>query len=152
MSPWKATPPKDDAGYFERLTTHIFSAGLNWKVVDSKKEAFRKAFGAYSPAKVAKFTEGDVRRLMNDTGIVRNEKKIRATIQNAAQVLEIKSQYGSFREYLAKFGKDEKGLQGDIAERFRHVGPSTARMFLWSVGHKLTPTAEEKKWMSSHEM
>ena len=82
MSPWKATPPKDDSGYFERMTTHIFSAGLNWKVVDSKKAAFEKAFADYSPAKVAKFTERDVKRLMGDEGIVRNEKKIRSTIHN----------------------------------------------------------------------
>jgi len=152
MSPWKATPPKDDSGYFERLTSHIFSAGLNWKVVENKKAAFDKAFAGFSPAKVARFTEADVKRLMKDAGIVRNEKKIRATIQNAARFLEVKKQYGSFRQYLHQFEKDETALQADISNRFLHVGPSTSRMFLWSVGFPLTPTKEEKEWMATHEM
>jgi len=150
VSPWKATPPKDDDGYFESLTTHIFSAGLNWKVVENKKTGFEKAFAKFSPAKVAKFTEGDVKRLMGDTGIVRNEKKIRATIQNAAQFLEVKREFGSFKDYMERFGEDEKGLQSDISERFHHVGLSTARMFLWAVGYKLTPTKEEKAWMADY--
>jgi 3-methyladenine DNA glycosylase Tag len=152
VSPWKATPPKDDNGYFERLTTHIFSAGLNWKVVESKKAAFDRAFAGFSPAKVAHFTEADVKRLMKDSSIVRNEKKIRATIQNAAQFLEVKRQYGSFSKYLHQFEKDEARLQADIANRFHHVGPSTSRMFLWSVGYPLTPTKEEKEWMATHDM
>ena len=75
MSPWKATPPKDDSGYFEKMTTHIFSAGLTWRVVENKATGFRKAFDEFSPSKVAKYTERDVKRLMNDAGIVRNEKK-----------------------------------------------------------------------------
>ena len=134
------------------MTTHIFSAGLNWKVVDSKKAAFEKAFADYSPAKVAKFTERDVKRLMGDEGIVRNEKKIRSTIHNAAQFQEIEKEYGSFKKYLAHFGKNEEELQDDLQERFQHVGAATSRMFLWSAGYPLTPNTEEKKWMASHDM
>jgi DNA-3-methyladenine glycosylase I len=145
MSPWKATPPSDDKGYFEQLTTHTFSAGLNWRVVESKKKAFASAFANYSPSKVSMFTEGDVKRLLKDAGIIRNEKKIRATIQNAAQFLELKKEFGSFNEYLHHFEKDESGLQSDLRKRFHHVGPSTARMFLWSVGFPLTPTKEERE-------
>ena len=152
MSPWKATPPKDDRGYFERMTTHLFSAGLNWQVVENKKDAFKSAFASFSPEKVARFTEKDVKRLIADAGIVRNEKKIRSTIYNAAQFQLIKKEYGSFGKYLARFGKKEKELQSDLQQRFHHMGASTARMFLWSVGHPLTPTAEEKKWMGSHDV
>lgn len=152
MSPWKAAAPKDDRGYFERMTTHIFSAGLNWKVVDSKKAAFEKAFADYSPVKVAKFTDKDVKRLMGDAGIVRNERKIRSTIHNAEQFQEIAKEYGSFRKYLAHFGKNEEELQDDLQARFQHMGTATSRMFLWSIGYPLTPNAEEKKWMSSHDM
>ena len=152
MSPWKATPPKDDRGYFERMTTHIFSAGLNWKVVENKKAGFDRAFSNFSPTKVAKFTERDVKRLMKDAEIVRNEKKIRAAIHNAAQFLEVEKEYGSFNQYLRHFGKSEEKLQKDLQERFHHIGVSTARMFLWSVGYPLTPNSEEKKWMASHEM
>lgn len=152
MPGWRAAPPKDDRGYFERMTTHLFSAGLNWRVVENKSEAFKKAFAGYAPEKVAKFTEADVSRLMVDTGIVRNEKKIRSTIENAGEFVELAKRYGSFKGYLDHFGKDERGLQRDLRERFHHVGPSTSRMFLWSVGYPLTPTSEEKKWMAGHGM
>jgi DNA-3-methyladenine glycosylase I len=134
------------------MTTHLFSAGLNWRVVENKKAAFKKAFANFSPEAVARFTEKDVKRLMADADIVRNEKKIRSTVYNAAQFQLIKKEYGSFRKYLAHFGKKDKELQADLQERFHHMGASTARMFLWSVGHPLTPTAEEKKWMASHGM
>ena len=152
MSPWNATPPRDDQGYFERLTAHIFSSGLNWKVVENKKAAFERAFAGFLPARVAKYTEGDVKKLMGDAGIVRNERKIRATVYNAGQFLELKERYGSFEEYLRHFGKDEKAVVRELQERFQHVGPSTARMFLWSVGHPLTPTREERKWMAAQRM
>lgn len=152
MSPWKATPPKDDRGYFERMTTHLFTAGLNWKVVENKRIAFARAFSNFSPAKVAKFTERDVKRLMSDAGIVRNEKKIRATIHNAIQFLGVQKQHDSFKQYLAHFGMNEKEVQKDLQERFHHMGVSTTRMFLWSVGYPLTPNSEEKKWMAGHDM
>jgi DNA-3-methyladenine glycosylase I len=152
MSPWKAAPPKDDRGYFESMTVHLFSAGLNWEVVEKKKANFERAFAGFSPERVAKFGEKDVKKLMADAGIVRNEKKIRSTIHNAAQFQEIRKEYGSFSQYLSHFGRDERELQRELQERFQHVGASTARMFLWSVGYPLTPNAEEKKWMASHNM
>ena len=150
MPGWKTTPPKDDRGYFDRMSKAIFTAGLNWKMVENKWENFHWAFADFSPAKVAELTEKDIRALMKDTGIVRNEKKIRATIQNAQTVLAIEEEFGSMREYLGSFGKKEEALQKDLQVRFRHVGPSTARMFLWSVGHPLTPNKEEKMWMKGH--
>src|SRR5256712_13813041 len=87
MPHWKATPPKDDREYFERMTTHLFSAGLNWKVVENKKAGFDTAFSNFSSTKVAKFTERDVKRLMEDAEVVRNEKQTRATIHNEGLIL-----------------------------------------------------------------
>jgi DNA-3-methyladenine glycosylase I len=101
---------------------------------------------------VAKFTNSDVKRLMGDSGIVRNEKKILATIFNAAQFLEVTKEYGSFKQYLDHFGKGQEKVQTDLQERFHHMGPSTARMFLWAVGYPLTPNKEEKEWMASRDM
>jgi len=152
MSPWEAAPPKDDREYFERMTTHMFSAGLNWKVVEGKKAGFDRAFSNFSPTEVARFTSSDVKRLMSDADIVRNEKKIQATIYNAAQFLEVTKEYGSFKQYLDHFGKSEAKLQTDLQERFHQIGPSTARMFLWAVGYPLTPNKEEKEWMASRTM
>ncbi len=147
---WKATPPKDDAEYFERMSRAIFTAGLSWSTVEKKWPNFRKAFAAFSPEKVAKMTERDVNSLMADEGIVRNERKIKATVHNAGEFVRVKKEFGSFKGYIAYFGKDQGRLQDDLQEKFQHVGGSTARMFLWSVGYKLTPTAEEKEWMSKN--
>lgn len=151
MSPMGNTkPPKNDNEYFERMTRTVFTAGLNWKVIENKWPNFQKAFAEFSIPKVAKFTDKDKRRLMADAGIVRNEKKIEATVHNAEMFLKLEKEYGSFEKYLGSFGKDESRMQEAVAERFEHVGPSTARMFLWSSGCELTPTKEEKKWMSGH--
>ncbi len=119
-------------------------------MVEKKWPNFRKAFASFSPEKVAKMTERDVKSLMGDPGIVRNERKIRATIHNAGKFVSLKKEFGSFKGYIASFGKDEGRLQEDLQGKFQHVGGSTARMFLWSVGYDLTPTSEEKKWMSQN--
>ena len=147
---WKVTPPKDDAEYFERMSRSLFTAGLSWAMIEKKWPNFRKAFAGFSPEKVGKMTEKDVKSLMGDAGIVRNERKIRATILNAGEFANLKKEYGSFKAYVVAFGKDEQRLLEDLQEKFQHVGGSTARTFLWSVGYKLTPTPEEKKWMSQN--
>lgn len=116
-------------------------------MVDKKWPNFEKAFSGFAPAKVSRLTEKDVKGLMNNQEIIRNERKIRATVSNGNQFLQLEKGFGSFLKYLDSFQKDEKRLQDDLQERFQHVGSSTARMFLWSVGYPLTPNADEKKWM-----
>ena len=147
----RVAPPRNDSEYFERMSRAIFSAGLNWKMIDNKWPNFRSAFARFLPGTVAKLSERDVHELMKNPGIVRNERKIRATIHNAKTVLAIEKEHGSFKKYLESFGKDEAGLQESLQERFQHLGPSSARMFLWMVGYPLTPNREEKTWMESHD-
>ena len=149
--PDSVTPPRNDDEYFERMTKSLFSAGLNWRVIDDKWPNFQRAFDRFSVPKVAKFSKKDVARLKEDAGIVRNEKKIAATIYNAGATAGASKEFGSFKKYLQSFGKDEDGLQSDLQRRFKHLGPSSARTFLWSVGYPLTPTAEEKKWISAQK-
>ena len=152
MSPmWNTKPPKNDNEYFERMTRTVFAAGLNWKVIENKWPNFQKAFAGFSIPKVAKFTDKDKKRLMANTGIVRNEKKIEATVHNASEFLKLEKEFGSFGKYLESFGEHEERMQQALAERFEHVGPSTARTFLWSSGCELTPTKEEKKWLADHK-
>lgn len=143
--------PKDDTEYFERMTKFIFSAGLNWRMIEKKWPNFRGAFADFSPGKVARFSPREVKALMNDTRIVRNEKKITATVHNAAELVKLQKEFGSFQGYLDSFGKDDERLMTDVQERFQRLGHSTARMFLWSAGCELTPTAEEKKWMAGQK-
>jgi DNA-3-methyladenine glycosylase I len=133
------------------MTRSVFTAGLNWKVIENKWPNFQKAFASFSIPKVAKFSDNDVKRLMADAGIVRNEKKIQATVHNAGEFLKLEKEFSSFQKYLDSFGKDEERMLEAVQDRFQHVGASTARTFLWSSGCQLTPNREEKKWMAGHK-
>lgn len=147
----KITQPKSDDEYFERMTHALFQAGLNWKMIQNKWPNFKKAFGDFSIKKVSKFDNKDLKRLMNDQGIIRNERKIKSTIFNAQQFLKTINEFGSFRGYVSTFGKDHAGLQSDLQARFHHLGESSSRTFLWMSGVKLKPTAEEKMWLAQHK-
>ncbi|MDA4127445.1 MAG: DNA-3-methyladenine glycosylase I [Thaumarchaeota archaeon] len=138
---------KTDAEYFDRMCRAVFSAGLNWRVVENKWPGFRKAFEGFAPERVAGLSEKTIQALMKNPDIVRNEKKIRATVLNAKTMVDLKKEFGSMRSYVDSFGRKEDKLQDELQSRFKHVGPSTARTFLWMVGYKLTPTKEEKMWM-----
>lgn len=77
------TPLHDDAALFERLCLEGFQSGLSWLTILRKRPQFRRAFADFEPAAVAEFTDGDVARLLADTGIIRNRAKIMAAITNA---------------------------------------------------------------------
>src|SRR6516165_1709539 len=84
-------PEFDSRALWELLMLEGFQAGLAWITVLRKREAFRKAFRGFDPAKVAKFKEADVERLMQDSGIIRSRAKIEATIGGARAYLEMKN-------------------------------------------------------------
>jgi 3-methyladenine DNA glycosylase Tag len=149
---WMVSGPKSDNEYFKRMTRAVFQAGLNWKMIENKWPNFEKAFAEFSIGTVAKFDSKEIKKLMNDHGIVRNERKIHSTIHNAQQFLSLTKEFGSFRKYLDSFGKNHTALQSDLQSRFQHLGESSSRTFLWMAGVKLTPTAEEKRWMKTHHV
>jgi DNA-3-methyladenine glycosylase I len=82
-------PVRDTVGLFERLTLEAFQSGLSWLTILRKRPAFRAAFAGFDPAVVAAFGPADVERLLGDAGIVRNRRKIEATIANARAVLTL---------------------------------------------------------------
>ncbi|MCB0278096.1 MAG: DNA-3-methyladenine glycosylase I [Calditrichaeota bacterium] len=96
-------PLKDDQALFEFLILEGMQAGLSWITILRKRENFRKAFAQFDPLKVAAFTENDYNRLMQDAGIIRNQLKIRAAINNAQRFLETQKEYGSFANYIWSF-------------------------------------------------
>lgn len=93
-------PVHDDVELFERLALESFQAGLSWSTILNKRENFRVAFRGFDPRGVAAFDDADRERLMADAGIVRNRAKIDATIGNAAGVLDLAREFGSFEAYL----------------------------------------------------
>jgi len=131
--------PSSDDAYFENMTRVIFLAGLSWKVIDEKWPNFKKAFMDFSIDKVAKFSEKDVLRLMSDAGIVRNRAKIAATVNNAKEFQRIKEDYGSLQGYIDSLDKSNNYalVIRELGKRFNRIGPSSARIFLFSVGENI---------------
>jgi DNA-3-methyladenine glycosylase I len=120
----------------------IFQAGLNWSVVEKKWLTTKKAFDNFSTEKVSVFTSSDIARLMKDEGIVRNKGKISSIIQNAKEFEKIKKEYGSFQKYLDKLDKSHNysSVVKELTARFKWLGPSSASLFLYSVGEKIKHT------------
>jgi DNA-3-methyladenine glycosylase I len=96
-------PVHDDVRWFEFITLEGAQAGLSWDTILRKREAYRKAFREFEPAKVAKFGDRDVAKLLANEGIVRNRLKINATIRNAKAFLAIQKEFGSYDEYIWRF-------------------------------------------------
>lgn len=97
-----------DAVQFEFMILESAQAGLNWLTILKKRENYRMAYDGFDPHKVAAYTEVDVERLMADAGIVRNRKKIEASIKNAKVFLEVVSEFGSYANYLLSFNQGER--------------------------------------------
>ncbi|MCG6194709.1 DNA-3-methyladenine glycosylase I [Leptospira sp. FAT2] len=97
------TPVHDDRTLFEFLILEGAQAGLSWITILKKRDNYRKAFDYFDPEKVAAYSEKKIRSLMKDEGIVRNELKIRSTIENAKEFLNIQKEYDSFDKYIWGF-------------------------------------------------
>ncbi len=96
-------PVRDDRKQFEFLILEGAQAGLSWRTVLHKREAYRKAYAGFDPQKVARFGPRDIRRLVADPGIIRNRLKIEWSIKNARVVLDIRETFGSFNAYIWRF-------------------------------------------------
>src|SRR5437660_8814290 len=96
-------PVHDDRKLFEFLILEGAQAGLSWTTILNKRENYRKAFDGFRAEKIARYSARDVRRLLNNTGIVRNRLKIAAAIQNAKAYLAVRAELGSFDVYLWSF-------------------------------------------------
>jgi DNA-3-methyladenine glycosylase I len=129
-------PVADDVRLFEKLCLEGFQAGLSWLTILRKREAFRRAFRGFDFRRVARFTERDVARLMQDTGIVRNRPKIEATINNARRTVELVDSEGSLASFIWRFeAGDGRRLARELKGRgFRFVGPTTAYAFMQAMG------------------
>jgi len=87
-------PVEGESAHLERLTLEAFQSGLSWRTILLKRPAFREAFAGFDADRVAAYDEGDVERLMADTGIVRNRAKILAAITNARATVSLRDRGG----------------------------------------------------------
>ena len=96
-------PVYDDTLLFEMLILEGAQAGLSWLTILKKRDNYRKAFHAFDAARIARYDQHEIDRLMQDTGIVRNRLKIESTIKNARGFLQIRDEFSSFSDYLWKY-------------------------------------------------
>jgi DNA-3-methyladenine glycosylase I len=143
-------PVGDDIRLFEKICLEGFQSGLSWRTVLNKREAFRKAFKGFDYRKVAKFTDRDVERLLQDAGIIRHRGKIEAAINNARRAVELVRETGSLAAYFWSFEPDPKSLPApqsvttspasvalskDLKKRgWKFVGPTTMFAFMQAMG------------------
>ena len=143
-------PVADDRRLFEKLCLEGFQSGLSWRTILNKRENFRRAFCDFDFHKVAQFDDDDVERLVQDAGIIRHRGKITATINNAAQAVEMVAAEGSLARYFWQFEPDAAmlsepqtqttsaasiALSRDLKKRgWRFVGPTTMFAFMQAMG------------------
>ncbi len=149
-------PTDDDRTLFEKICLEGFQAGLSWITILRKRENFRAGFANFEFEKVARFTEKDVERLVQDAGIVRHRGKINSTINNAKRACDMAEEWGSLAAYFwsfepnptsrpATFDKAALGGLGKTAEStalskdlkkrgWSFVGPTTVYAFMQAMG------------------
>ena len=127
------------------MTKAVFQSGMSWRVIEAKWDGFRDAFEGFDPKKVAKSTPDDVNRLAQDTRIVRNRRKIEATVDNAVEMVALDREYKGFRNYLRSHASFDDTV-ADLKRHFRFVGETGSYYFLHVVGEKVPPHDE---WMAS---
>ncbi|GAA1568267.1 DNA-3-methyladenine glycosylase I [Dactylosporangium maewongense] len=144
-------PVTDERGVYERVTLEGFQAGLSWATILRKRPAFRAAFDDFDPDAVAAYTEGDVERLLADTGIVRNRQKIEAAIRNAQATQRLRDDIGlsaliwsskpattprprTFAD-ISTTSPESVALSKELRKRgFAFVGPTTMFALMEAIG------------------
>lgn len=148
------TPVHDDRTLFELLILEGFQAGLTWELILKRREALKKAFDNFDPNKIAKYTDKDIQRLLNNPTVIRNKAKVSAAINNAHRFKEIQKEFGSFDAFIWRFVKgktidhrlkdfshapaasdESRTMSAKLKERgFKFVGPTICYAFMQAVG------------------
>jgi 3-methyladenine DNA glycosylase Tag len=144
QAPTKITP-KRLGDYLEVMTKAVFQSGMSWQVIEAKWDGFRDAFEGFDAERVAGFTPDDVDRLAQDTRIVRNRRKIEATVDNAVEMVALDREYKGFRNYLRSHGSFDETV-ADLKHHFSFLGETGSYHFLHVVGEKVPPHDE---WRAS---
>lgn len=147
-------PEHDDRRQFEFLVLETFQAGLSWRTVLHKREAFRRAFAGFDPARVACFGDAELARLLDDRRLIRNRAKMRAAVGNARAFLDVQERFGSFDGYAWSFvggaphqnawaapeevpatTPEAEAFAADLKQRgFRFVGPTVVYAHMQATG------------------
>ncbi|MHA2364598.1 MAG: DNA-3-methyladenine glycosylase I [Candidatus Hodarchaeales archaeon] len=135
--------PSDNREYFEILTKAVFLAGFSWKVVHNKWANFKEVFCDFEPKEIATWEEPEIDQALHNPKIIRNFKKIKATVDNSKTFLSILDEYSTFSKYLESlrplgYLKMSKAL----TKQFKWLGKTGAYFFLYSVEEDVPPWEE----------
>ncbi len=128
--------PKELSGYLDAMARVVFQTGISWRVVDAKWPGIREAFHGFEPARVARINTKEIERLMGDTRVIRNRKKLEAIASNARRMLELDTEYKGFKRYLDSLG-DFETTKKEIHKQFAFMGDTGTWYFLWTVGRQV---------------
>lgn len=129
-------PIHDDNELFCRLVLEINQAGLSWETILKKQDTFRKAYHNFDIDTVAAYDEQDRERLMADAGIIRNNLKINAAIENARTIIALQKEHGSFKKWLDDQHPKTKDEWVKLFKKtFRFTGGEIVNEFLMSTGY-----------------
>ena len=147
-------PVHDDRVWFEFLILEGFQAGLSWRTILNKREGFRQAFDSFDPQKIALYNEKKIAELLSNSGIIRNQSKIRSSILNARAFLTVQEEFSSFNSYIWRFvdgrpkvnawksiadiparSTESEVLSKDLIQRgFRYVGSTICYAHMQATG------------------
>ncbi len=128
-------PVLEDDLLFERLILEINQAGLSWEIILKKRKGFQAAYNNFNLEQVAAFTTEDETRLLSDAGIIRNKLKVKAAIENAKRILELKRSHGTFLAWLEQHGQlDLIAWKKLFKQTFVFTGGEIVNEFLVSLG------------------
>ena len=129
------------------LTRAVFLSGISWRVVEAKWPGTREALRNFDPEQLAELSPEDIDRLAEDSRLIRNRRKIEATVDNAQTMLDLDREYHGFGRYLKSFS-DFDAVSADLVKRFTFLGATGAYYFLHVVGEPVPPHEE---WMAAHQ-
>lgn len=129
-------PIDNDNELFGRLILEINQAGLSWETILNKEKNFRKAYSNFEINQVANYLQEDVDRLLGDAGIIRNKLKVNAAIHNAQQIIHIRQEFGTFKQWLDNNHPLSKEEWTKLFKKtFKFVGGEIVNEFLMSTGY-----------------
>jgi 3-methyladenine DNA glycosylase Tag len=139
---YRGRRPPSDSAYYENMSRCVFQSGLNWATIADRWPAFRDAFEGFEIGRVAGYGAEDITRLMGNAKIIRNRNKILATIHNAREFERIVKESGGVPAWLDGLDKSNNyaGVIKRITSRFKHVGPTSVPLWLYSVGEDIDIT------------
>jgi 3-methyladenine DNA glycosylase Tag len=133
--------------YLDVMSKAVFQSGISWRVIEAKWPSTREAFHDFDAKRVASMSEREIDALAQDTRVVRNRKKIEAIAGNAARMLELEAEHGSFRDYLRAHGGFD-GTVKALRKDFKFLGEAGCYYFLWVVKEDVPPYEE---WSARQE-